>query len=135
MYSTAHRVSRGGQSAINVFLHKHGKDFAWPEDATSLPEDNPGALREKWTPIKPGGNPVHSYLDVLAPDETPREAIHQALEELQRDLPERLNPTTFKSGRVTIRFGVEIGLEARREAELGSLINAIQQALQEPWRD
>ncbi len=129
MYATAHRVSRNGQSGINAFLHLHGPEFPWTRDAASLPEDNPGRLQGTWTALPPGGNLVHSYLDILAPDGTPRAALMEALEALRRDLSERRNPTIFISGPVTLRFGVQIGLESQREAEFESLVEGIRPAL------
>lgn len=132
MYATAHRVSRAGQSGINTFLHLHGQAFSWPQDARNLPETNSGELKGQWIQLKPGGNQVHSYLDVLAPDGTPRSVLTQALQTLLWDLPERLNPTIFTFGPVTLRFGVQLGLEPKRELELVSLIEAIQPALSAP---
>jgi hypothetical protein len=131
MYATAHRVSRQGNSGINAFLHLHGRGFVWPADAADLPESTPGTLERTSTSIPPGGNPVHSYLDIIAPDSTPRSELNHALEVLRRDLSERRNPTIFSMGSVVLRFGVQLGLEPRRQAEFEDLAGAVQAILPE----
>jgi hypothetical protein len=64
--------------------------------------------------LRPGGNRVRAYLDVVAPDNTSTTEIETTLSTLLGDLGQRHNPTVFTVGRVTVRFGVEIGLEERR---------------------
>ncbi|HEX4421672.1 MAG TPA: hypothetical protein VH165_27355 [Kofleriaceae bacterium] len=119
---TAHLVrSRSGEEGINGFLHLHGADFAWPDDAAALADDKPGKIARRRVDLPPGLNHVRAYLDVLAPDGTPRDALEGALAALSRDLGERRNPTVFVSGGVTIRFGVELGLELIRAQQLAML--------------
>ena len=131
MYATAHRVSRQDQSGVNAFLYLHGRSFPWPQDASRLPEDAPGTPDpgHRMISLPPGSNTVNSYLDVLAPDGTPKAELHQTLELLRRDLSERRNPTVLTLGRVTLRFGVQIGLESKRKAELDTLLEAVTQVL------
>lgn len=117
MYLTAHHVrSQRHGEGINAFRHWHGLDFEWPDDASTLPERDPGKLDHgaKSVDIPPGGNGVRAYIDVLAPDGTAIEAIEAALDTLAGDLGQRRNPTVFRTGDVTIRFGVERALEATR---------------------
>ena len=122
MYLTAHLVkSRDQREGINAFLHVHGASFAWPDDASSLPETTPGRTVLHRTDLPPGGNHVRAYLDILAPDRTPRADIEQALDAFSQDLRERRNPTVFNHGAVTIRLGVEPGLEGLRAQELEML--------------
>lgn len=122
MYVTAHLVrSRSGDEGINGFLHHHGADFSWPLDAAGLPDTTPGTIVLRRVDLSPGFNQVRAYLDVLAPDGTPRAQLDQAMAAFARDLPERRNPTVFVYGIVTIRFGVEIGLERIREMQLDML--------------
>jgi hypothetical protein len=64
--------------------------------------------------LRPGGNRVRAYLDVLAPDNTSIAEVDEALSTLLADLGQRHNPTVFSVGHVTVRFGVEIALEERR---------------------
>ena len=122
MYLTAHLIKAGDQrEGINAFLHVHGASFAWPDDASSLPETAPGRTVLHRTDLPPGGNQVRAYLDILAPDRTPRAEIEQALTALARDLRERRNPTVFSHGAVTIRLGVEPALEGLRAQQLEML--------------
>jgi hypothetical protein len=131
MYVTAHLVRSSGhdEEGINAFLHLHGADIAWPSDAASLADTAPGRVVRRRIDLPPGGNQVRAYLDVLAPDGTAREAIEQAIRALTRDLGERRNPTIFISGIVTIRFGVETGLERVRELQLDMLVSVVRRLL------
>lgn len=122
MYVTAHLVrSKEGEEGINAFLHLHGPQFPWPEDAAPLADTSPGKIVQRQIDLPPGGNQVRAYLDVLAPDDTDRDEIDRALAGLARDLDERRNPTVFTLGPVTIRFGVELGLERLRAQQLHML--------------
>ncbi|WNG53399.1 hypothetical protein F0U59_00335 [Archangium gephyra] len=130
MYATAHRVSRNGQMGVNAFLYLHGRDFPWPEDASSLPETEPGTPTDRQSiSVPPGRNTVHSYLDVLAPDGTPRSVLLEALKLFRQDVSERSNPARFIFGQVTLRFGVQIRLEPERESELDGLLATLEQVL------
>ena len=125
MYLTSHLVrSRDGEEGINAFLHMHGPDFPWPQEPAALPDTNPGRTVSRQTSVPPGGNSVRAYLDVVAPDDTPRAALEQALVALARDLGERRNPTVFNHEKVVIRFGVELGLEGLRRQQLDMLVPA-----------
>jgi hypothetical protein len=133
MYATAHRVSRNGQTGVNAFLYLHGQDFPWPEDASSLPEQTPGTPTERQSiSIPPGQNPVHSFLDVVAPDGTPRDVLLETLRMFRQDISERSNPAVFTFGRVTVRFGVRIALEPERHSEFDLLLTAVEQVLPPP---
>jgi hypothetical protein len=122
MYVTAHLVrSNEGDEGINAFVHVHGLQFSWPEDAAPLADTNPGRIVYQRIDLPPGGNQVRAYLDVLAPDEIARDAIERTLAGLASDLVERRNPTVFTQGKVTIRFGVELGLERLRAQQFHML--------------
>src|SRR5262245_46590782 len=99
MYLTAHLVrSQDGAEGINAFLHLHGAEFLWPDDAVALADTHPGTTVLRQTSVPPGGNHVRAYLDILAPDRTPPREIEQSLIAFSRDLPERRNPTVFRHG-------------------------------------
>ena len=134
MYATAHLVSREGVEGINAFLHEHGANKTWPSDATNLPETDPGNVVLRRTDHPPGGNPVRAYLDVLAPDGTAPEEIDAALRSMAADLAERRNPTVFRHGVVTIRFGVERGLDLLREQQFGTLADVVREMVLERSR-
>ena len=122
MYVTAHLVRSSTRAeGINSFLHRHGANFVWPDDAAVLADDQPGKLVKSNVGLAPGFNNVRAYLDVLAPDGTARSEIEAALAALAHDLDERRNPTIFVHGRVTIRFGVELSLELIRAQHLAML--------------
>lgn len=141
MYATAHRVTTPrGETGINAFLHKHGRAFPWPDDPSHLPETDPGVdLWNNGPAVRPGGNRVHSYLDVLAPDDTPSVEIEEALDGLwlhlvadaagptpvQGPLP---NPLVFRHGRVVLRFGVELAVLPNRALEMAELRRAVDPA-------
>lgn len=132
MYLTAHLIKAGDQrEGINAFLHVHGASLAWPDDASSLPETAPGRTVLHRTDLPPGGNQVRAYLDILAPDRTPRADIEQTLEAFSQDLRERRNPTVFRHGIVTIRFGVEQVLEGLRAQQLEMLTRSALHLLDE----
>jgi hypothetical protein len=132
MYATAHRVasSRNGRQGINAFLHTHGRDFPWPQDASSLPELNPGRLEDEIIGIKPGGNNVRAYLDILAPDTIALEELFSALNNFAKSIPTLDNPLATHESIVTIRFGVESELEKERSEQFQVLIAAIRPLLE-----
>lgn len=134
MYATSHRVQNRPRQGINAFLHEHGPRFAWPSEPAELiglPEKRPGRIVGRLVALPPGGNPVLSYLDVLAPDGTRWRTLAAALTRLGHELPEMPNPCAFCSGRVFIRFGVELALEDHRKAELHALGSRMRQLFRE----
>jgi hypothetical protein len=71
MYLTAQRVrSQVLHEEVHAFLHLHDRpDCAFPADPLAVPGYQPGRLvfRSQVT-IRPGGNNVISYLDIIVPD-------------------------------------------------------------------
>lgn len=127
MYLTAQRVlSAEGAEAVNAYHYRHGADFAWPDDASALPDEAPGALVERREDVPPGGNRVRSWLDVLAPDGTVAVTLRFALDTFRRNLEEFPNPAVFRQGPVTVRFGVEIPQEPRWADALAELMEALE---------
>lgn len=126
MYLTAHRVKNptSNEEGINTFYHEHGTDFIWPSEPWKLPDTHPGSVKHSLLAIKPGGNQVISYLDVLAPDGTSIEELSETidmlyaallLEEALGSIP---NPTVYTSNSVCLRFGVDKDHVEKRIAEL-----------------
>ena len=133
MYLTSHRVrARSGREAVHSFLHEHG-DVPWPDDVSSWPEERPGRLHAHRSALEVGGNTVRAYLDVLAPDATPVQVVEDALEHFSNDVNERRNPTLFRSGQVTLRFGVELKLEPTRGEVLLELVTHLVRLLKAEW--
>jgi hypothetical protein len=127
MYATAHRVlsARNGREGVNAFLHIHGAGFPWPINAALLPEIHPGRLEDEIIGVKPGGNRVRAYLDVLAPDPFPAKLLFQVLNQLLQKLPDLDTPLVYTHSGVTIRFGVETGLLARKTEEFQELMDTL----------
>jgi hypothetical protein len=136
MYLTAHRVKSHDEAAtgVNVFFHLHGvKDpFASSlgdqELLRLVTESEPGRLVGQWTDLKPGGNTVLSYLDVIAPDGTRGSVLEQALDDLRGALPaEEAQPSLRSHGKVVVAFGAAFGLRgAARLREFDELRLALQ---------
>lgn len=78
MYLTAQRViSPSRENGINGFLFEHGT-VAWalpPEPITGAI----GELVHTFILVPPGGNKVMSYVDIIAPDGTPYDRIHNRI--------------------------------------------------------
>jgi hypothetical protein len=72
--------------------------------------------------LPPGGNDVRSYLDVIAPDETPTQEIRNAVVPFVDRARGRTLPWTETIGRCTFRFGVEQGLHASWPEEFRRLL-------------
>lgn len=140
MYATAHRVvSLRGQEAINAFLHLHGDSLSWPSEPWRLPETEPGTPVWESVQVRPGGNRIRSYLDVLTPDDTRPAEIEAALTglwvELRADqssaggLAPLPNPVVYRRGNVVLRYWVE-DAEQGRAAEFEALRSRVEDALE-----
>ncbi len=147
MYATAHQVANlsTGEEGLNGFLHLHGDSFLWPAEPWLLPESDPGELVWEHVELRPGGNRVRSYLDVLCPDPTTIEEVETALNSLwlelvtdetgssvgQGSLP---NPVIYKRGAVVLRFGVEMGMKPNWSLAFSTLRKVIAPAMA-MWSD
>jgi hypothetical protein len=153
MVGYAHRVrAADGTEGINVFLHLHGEGFVWPETPWSLAQlaEHPGTLVWKRVQVPPGGNKVLSFLDVIAPDDTPESDVEDILVPLVFDLgldddppglvPPLPNPFLFQrpkgwgADKVIVRFGVADELLSRRVEEYQALRDQLAPARPRPWR-
>jgi hypothetical protein len=139
MFATAHRVrSYNGQTGINAFVHFHGAGFPWPAEPWHLPEDAPGEpdpARER-IDIRPGGNRVCAFLDLLAPDGTPTAALEIAVEALWLELTEAeasgvstTDPIAYECEGVAMRFGVPDKAATQGSRELLALMEALRPLL------
>ena len=126
MLLTAQRVvsPKSHERGVNVYRYLHGAGSWDRVPDPLLPEVNPGELVAQWIQLPPGGNRVISFLDVVAPDDTPGVELQQRLASLKRVLRERGNPTTAYLGRLWVRFGLApIGIPW--STELGALAGHI----------
>lgn len=120
MILTAQHVRAStGEEGINAFCRLHGL-HAWtdppPEDLAA------GELVNQAISLPPGGNDVRSYLDVIAPDETPTQEIRNAVVPFVGRSRGRTLPWIATIGRCTFRFGVEQGLHASWSEEFRRLL-------------
>jgi hypothetical protein len=91
MYLTAQKVeSPNGIIGINSFYHSH-KGIPLPKtlstrEIISVAESNTGTLIKDKCDVKPGGNKVKSYLDVVALDSIDEKSLVSALTKFQNEL-------------------------------------------------
>jgi len=134
MYATAqHVVSRAGAAGINGFLHRHGPEFSWPADTRAvalLPSATPGEEVSRHIVVPPGGNPVRSYLDLLAPHGTHIAELLSALREAEATVEQQLDAEwVVARGAVVIVFGVEGSLASARRGEFERLAAEVESLL------
>jgi len=114
MILTAQHVRAStGEEGINAFCRLQGP-HEWADlSSGDLAEDlAAGELVNQAIVLQPGGNDVRSYLDVIAPDETPTQEIRHAVVLFVDRSRGRTLPWMETVGRCTFRFGVEQGLHA-----------------------
>lgn len=113
-----------GEEGINAFFNSHGP-YSWygpPPDG--IPEENPGRRIHESTAVPAGGNRVRSYIDIVAPDETPTSEILAAVPTFVTSMRQRTLPWADTVGRCTFRFAVEPGLASHWAAEFDTLLRA-----------
>lgn len=126
MYLTAQRVLAiaSGDEGINAFHHRHPRSWIGPPPA-GIPETNPGELVKREIDISPGGNRVRSYLDIIAPEETPWSDIREALLSLAAANASTPFPWTQTSGNIRLLASMEPTLAPNWQTELALLYQAI----------
>lgn len=122
MILTAQHVrAASGAEGINAFCRLHGPtgwSQPWQGDLSE------GELVNRAISVPPGGNSVRSYLDVIAPDETPTQEIRNAVIPFIAQSRGQPLPWVATVGPCTFRFGVELGLHANWSEELRQLLLA-----------
>jgi hypothetical protein len=135
MYLTAQRVISPvtGAEGVNVFAYGHGP-YVWHDAPPFTPEQNPGTLFASSVEpqVPPPGNRVRSYLDILAPDATPREALEVALQVVVTGMPPARLPATATVGSCWFRFSMEEKLAGSWREELRALLARAVQLLPAP---
>lgn len=113
MYITAHDlVSMRKEPGINVYLHRHDDDFVWPASPFDIPEKSPGKIVKKAEELRPGGNRVRVYLDVITPNDTTPDAVRRYLALfLQGIIAKPAFPAAMQAEQTVIRFGCDQQLE------------------------
>lgn len=143
MYLTAHHVvSNEGHEGINAFAHLHGAEFPSPavDEATIelVADDFAGELADEDAELRPGGNAVRSYLDVVTPDHTDPAMIRRALGEFASSLETGMPPIRRVIEDVGIRLGMNLGLHSRRAQEFAALrervLRLLDRRAEKRWR-
>ncbi len=121
MYLVAQRVhSLQGHEGINAFYYSHGP-IAWLDKPP--PDLHAGKLMNAQISVKPPGNRVRSFLDIVSPDVTPSRHVWTAITD-SIDLFENKNlPLRVQSGDVTFGFDVEQALAPSWRQELVYLLH------------
>lgn len=124
MRLSAQRVrSADGHQGVNAFCYLHGPRV-WldrpPPDVTA----SPGHLVNRRIQIPPGGNFVLSYLDIVAPDDTPSNRIERAVADSIDLIREQPLPLLVQSAEVSFEFNVDFMLAPAWRREILSLMRA-----------
>lgn len=124
MILTAQHVRAStGAEGINASCRLHGlREWADPPSGDLAGDLAAGELVNQAISLPPGGNDVRSYLDVIAPDETPTQEIRNAVVLFVDRSRGRTLPWTETIGRCTFRFGVEQELHASWSEEFRRLL-------------
>ncbi|MDE0085504.1 MAG: hypothetical protein OXU23_07315 [Candidatus Poribacteria bacterium] len=127
MYLTVHRVvSRQAERGINGALYKHGtdrRDPVWnPPDLEGITSRNLGTQIMYRADIKPGGNAVECFLDIVFPDDFSELELEKVLSEFRKSIHSARTTLTF--GSVTIDFAVNLGESNHIHENFDQLYNA-----------
>jgi hypothetical protein len=127
MYLTSHHVlaPETRHEGVNSFLYLHGAEV-WSSPPPDVPDENPGTLAAQSIEVRPPGNSVRSYLDIVAPDEVRWDEIWSAMMDFVGQSQRRTLPWEGISGRCFFRLGMERGLAQRWQRELAVLYRASQ---------
>jgi hypothetical protein len=108
MYATAQRVQdQQGHTEIHAFLHRHDNaNNRFPDDPRTVPQSAPGRL--EWQDphhyVKPGGNAVLSYLDLIVREERWSADWTASLQNLARQTGQVKVPFEAQVGPVLVMF-------------------------------
>jgi hypothetical protein len=130
MCITAHHVVSSNQrQGVNAFLYRHetlSGDEAPPVEITPLHNQNPGTLVAQSISVAPPGNRVRSYLDIVAPDDTPWNEIRTELMAFVGRMQPSALPWSGPSGRCHFGLGMDRELSHQWQRELAILYRAAQ---------
>lgn len=126
MYIAAQRVisPATGAEGVNAFYYRHGPDAWSGPPPTGIPDENPGTLVRQSIVVPPPGNRVRSYLDIVAPDDTPWSEIYEAFVAFIPHRQRSAFPWIDREGRCYFRIGMESDLANDWQRELAALHRA-----------
>lgn len=108
------------REGINAFCYLHGP-VTWLDDP---PADLPGGvLMNARAEVPPPGNRVRSYLEIVAPDETPSHVMEREVEDSIDLLENQPFPLRLQSGDTTFQFDVESALAPAWRQEMRALLH------------
>lgn len=128
MYLTAHHVTSptDQRQGINAFLYRH-ETLSWDGmPPVEIPSQNPGTLVAQSISVAPPGNRVRSYLDIVAPDDTPWNEIRIGLMDFVGQMQPDPLPWSGLSGRCLFGLGMDRDLSHQWQRELAILYRAAQ---------
>lgn len=141
MYLTAQHVvapDRSGEG-INAFAHLHGdRSRISPQDEAGIrlvADDDPGALIDQDVDLRPGGNSVRSYLDVVAADGESSAKIRAGLDALEMELGRSDPPIARVVDGIGLRLNMNIGLYPQKLVEFSRLRDRIERLFEKCERD
>jgi hypothetical protein len=108
MYLTAQRVfaPKSKQTGINAFLYTHA-GRSWRVPPGDIPDRDPGRLKQKTIAVKPPGNRVRSYLDIVAPDDLDPDELQRRLMTFLRRMQGKPFPWEAVEGPCLFRIGMD----------------------------
>ncbi|HET7500598.1 MAG TPA: hypothetical protein VFK02_06325 [Kofleriaceae bacterium] len=127
MYLTAHHVRAGdGSAGINAYLSRHSPAdqhrIDWNHlDIARIVDEIGGETVMQSIELRPGGNAVLSYLDVVAPEGTDPGFIADSLRMFEHYVKADNFPAIMTAPRIGLRFGVIIGRQRLAVAEFRRL--------------
>lgn len=111
IFLTAQRVvSLRGQTGVNVFRR-----------TASEPPAEDAVVEAEYIEVPPGGNTVHSYLDVEAPQGMSAEEVARVIDEVAGTGARLELPLRLERDGLSILFGCAVEIEARWRDELRDL--------------
>lgn len=124
MYLTAHRVrTADGDLGINGALYQGGEFDGSAQSLSAVAQGEHGPRIGQRTDVRPGGNSVDAFLDVVMPDDVGRgeleRFLHRGSLHLRGDRAELLETTAG------MRFKCNPGLEGEASELLAGLIDAV----------
>ncbi len=127
MYLTSHHVlaPSSQHEGINSFLYLHGS-YTWQEPPPGIPDQNLGTLAAQSISLRPPGNRIRSYLDIVAPDEARWDEVRIEMMDFVGKSQRNPLPWAGQSGRCYFRLGMELRLAQQWQKELAILYRASQ---------
>ena len=139
LLSAQHVASPDGERrGRNAFLYLHGAEWPIGEATVDLVSALPGRLENEIIEVVPGGNSVLAYLDLVAPDATPRGAILEVLSQATHKVVAGSERVESNSRGTGLRFHAALIAPENRLHEFRQLAAQVARLLQKttppPWK-